>query len=328
VREVENRYLEQEARQPIVGGHTALMVRVTSLDSTPSLSAEVLRQRLFYDNVTPSSALRGCSFGQFKIFPANGENIELGMGEIEIGLSTKGKSMSLEIEQAITTAANDKFGDISRFDFVMFCVPPGTDGDWSAYTAMGYFISYYNDEFCGILSAVVHEVGHNLGLGHSGVGDNEYADQTGFMGYGYRKIGSPIQCFNGYKNYILGWYRKREVVVDPREGVWGGRLSGFANYDETDNAVLIIMDDLYIQFNLAVRANRETQGEPNRVTVTQRRDERRFDSLRVASLSLQDEPRYRTPGYQDESVVIEVCKENLQEGYVYVSIHLDGAESA
>ena len=42
--------------------------------------------------------------------------------------------------------------------------------------------SYYNDHWCQSVSAQMHEVGHNLGLSHSGVNDEDlYGDETGMM---------------------------------------------------------------------------------------------------------------------------------------------------
>lgn len=42
-------------------------------------------------------------------------------------------------------------------------------------------LSVYNNKWCTYLSGQVHEVGHNLGLAHSGEGTVAYGDQTGMM---------------------------------------------------------------------------------------------------------------------------------------------------
>lgn len=52
---------------------------------------------------------------------------------------------------------------------------------WLAYTYVGGRRSVFNDQNCGQLSKLVHEIGHNMGLGHSGEGDSAYGDQSGIM---------------------------------------------------------------------------------------------------------------------------------------------------
>jgi hypothetical protein len=44
-----------------------------------------------------------------------------------------------------------------------------------------YRLSVYNNKWCTYMSGQVHEIGHNLGLAHSGEGTVAYGDQTGMM---------------------------------------------------------------------------------------------------------------------------------------------------
>jgi len=44
----------------------------------------------------------------------------------------------------------------------------------------------------------MHEIGHNLGLGHAGE-TAEYDDQSGMMGYSYSQDDGPLMCFNAGK---------------------------------------------------------------------------------------------------------------------------------
>ena len=67
-------------------------------------------------------------------------------------------------------------------------------------------MSVYSNDWCNYVSAQVHEVGHNLNLGHSGEGTETYADQSGMMGFSYGGESTPRMCFNAAKNYQLGWY--------------------------------------------------------------------------------------------------------------------------
>ena len=63
------------------------------------------------------------------------------------------------------------------------------------------YLSVYNDEWCSYANTQLHEVGHNLGLDHSGIPGEEYGDTTGFMGYGSERDDDPkdLRCFNAVK---------------------------------------------------------------------------------------------------------------------------------
>ena len=93
------------------------------------------------------------------------------------------------------------------------------------------------------------------------------------MGYSYDGIDSPVMCYNGHKNYVLGWYVDRQITINPAtDGPWLGKLVGFVDYAYTsvsrNENVLIAVDKLYIQYNLAEKFNFETQEKANMVTIT------------------------------------------------------------
>jgi len=70
-------------------------------------------------------------------------------------------------------------------------MPAGMAGAWVAYGYVYWYRTVFNNEWCGFVSAAVHEIGHNLGMAHSSKGIVEYGDKQGMMGYSYRKIGAP-----------------------------------------------------------------------------------------------------------------------------------------
>jgi hypothetical protein len=41
----------------------------------------------------------------------------------------------------------------------------------------------------------MHEMGHGFGFRHSGQGGNDYADESGYMGYAHNEIGWPRKAF-------------------------------------------------------------------------------------------------------------------------------------
>jgi hypothetical protein len=58
----------------------------------------------------------------------------------------------------------------------------------------------------------MHEIGHNLGLAHSGEGGQTYGDQSGMMGYSYNQDEQKM-CFNAAKNWQLGWYNNQVIAL-------------------------------------------------------------------------------------------------------------------
>ena len=79
--------------------------------------------------------------------------------------------------------------------------------------------------------------------------------------------------FRSHKNYVLGWYADKQITIDPAtNGPWSGKLVGFVDYttasvSRSEN-VLIVVDKLYIQYNLAEKFNVGTQEKANKVTIT------------------------------------------------------------
>jgi len=163
-------------------------------------------------------------------------------------------------------------------DFVIFCQP--LQGNWYAYAYINHYMSFFNGEECIYVSGQLHEIGHNLGLAHSGEGDDKYADETGLMGYSYYDDNGPKMCYNPAKNYQLGWYDDQSAVLDPTTAPKTHHkytLNGVADYQENpDEAIIalrLLLDDdadYYVGYNRAVGANEETQMNENKVTIVQK----------------------------------------------------------
>ncbi len=64
----------------------------------------------------------------------------------------------------------------------------------------------------------MHEVGHNLGLGHSGEGAEEYRDKSCLIGWVFLETG-PLICFNGAKSWQLGWCASRNHIYNVADGI-------------------------------------------------------------------------------------------------------------
>ena len=121
----------------------------------------------------------------------------------------------------------------------------------------------------------MHEIGHNLGLAHSGEGTAEYGDQSGFVGVSWNKDDWPKMCFNAPKSWQLGWYADKAVTtVPPLFSTWTRRLMGIADYDHyTTTTVLVKLEtgrdlDYYINFNRKKGINSQTQEGSDQVLIS------------------------------------------------------------
>ena len=93
------------------------------------------------------------------------------------------------------------------------------------------------------------------------------------MGFSYGGSSSPAMCYNGHKNYVLGWYADKQITINPATGgPWLGKLVGFVDYTNASVSrkeyVLIVVGQLYIQYNLAEKFNFQTREKANMVTIT------------------------------------------------------------
>lgn len=134
-----------------------------------------------------------CSFGRLEFVPASGHRlISNGVMDMTLDFSLQGVdilgSRQFFREEAATLLGVSSLS--SQFDHVMFCVAAGTGivtpaetRGWSAFATISRYDTYFNSEFerCHTLSALMHELGHNLGLHHSGRDGNQYDDRTGVV---------------------------------------------------------------------------------------------------------------------------------------------------
>ena len=170
------RGLEEDRRRLTTGTKTVLALRVVAPDSSTTSDEATISDEIFGtsgDAINLSSQYAVCSYDQLIFEPFNGatstgEQITNGVATVEITENVNGADDGT-IRNAITNAGNSKFGNMqSQFDYVMQCLPPGTNGSWIAYAYVNSWLSVYNDNWCNYPSGQMHEIGHNLGLAHSG----------------------------------------------------------------------------------------------------------------------------------------------------------------
>jgi outer membrane biosynthesis protein TonB len=92
------------------------------------------------------------------------------------------------------------------------------------------------------------------------------------MGFSYNEDEGPIMCFNGPKNWQLGWYADRHVTLNSGDS-WFGNIYGLSNYTATSNDDAIVIkiaaspDDIYVSYNRATGINAGTVEGINQVLV-------------------------------------------------------------
>ena len=169
------------------------------------------------------------------------------------------------------------------YDHVMFMVPPGLMTDIA-----NAVVFRKRSLFSGIWGLTVgvqmHEIGHNLGLHHSGYDEEQYADISGQMGYATTTHHEKVsKCFNAPHSWFLNFMEDRLIQVDPfsftSSNPWEGRLISMADYksdlQKNDAVVIRIVNeinrekDLYFMFNKKEGFNFETQKFENKVVVTE-----------------------------------------------------------
>jgi hypothetical protein len=330
----------------VLGTKKTLVVRVTAADAATTASAPTLSDKVFGtggDEVNLKTWFDKCSHGGVNFDPAtsvDNPNIVNGVTEISITMNVIGKGDS-EVREAVKSALDAQLqGDWrSKYDHTMLCLPPGTLGGWIGYAYIGHYLSVFNDQWCTYPSLQLHEIGHNLAMGHSGEGSrssNQYDDMSGMMGYSYSQDSTKM-CFNGAKMWFLGWFVEHAEEVDPIvTPQWSGNLVGVATFSEqlNENVVVKIETDpnglqcrdcydFYIAFNRATGFNSGTKEGHNQVLITEQGDgQSNAKSLLVAKLS--EGMAYTIVdfgGVSGDSVTVTVNSIDLNAGLANISIN-------
>ena len=274
------------------GNKSVLAVRVVASDGATAIDETTLSNSMYgngVDTVNMVSQYKACSYGKFNVVKApnrNGGNATISNGVVTISLP------SISIAQghgtfrnALTRELNQVFGvdhPDKLADYGIYCLPVGTyspDGtdNGIAYAYINNWLSIFNDDWCESVSLQMHELGHNLNLGHSFENGVVYEDQSGIMGASYPNKNGPRFCFNAAKSWQTGWYRDKSITINSggaNNTCFDGILHGVADYPIATTVLLKIVNgsgnEYYVNFNARKGLNLGTQEAGNQVTVVTR----------------------------------------------------------
>ena len=289
----------QPKKEAVTGDKKVLVLRVLTNNGQqePPSDEDTLSDKWFGtggDLVNNKSQFEACSNGKLLFEPyvgttSTGVVITNGVYTITVQSDRLNPSgVENDARSAINTILG---GQPGQFDYVALSVPNNDEG-YAAYAYVNGWLSLYTDSYADQVTVQMHEIGHNLGLAHSGEGSSTYGDTSGNMGASFSD--DMYMCFNAVKNAQLGWYSDR--LVDVSNG-YTGALHGIADYRSTQEDAKMILKlpdpgnnlDYYISFNKATGINSGTREGINQVLVHSRRAGNGYaTSLLVAKLSARD----------------------------------------
>lgn len=115
-------------RLAVVGVKTVLVVRVSARDRTTTASESTLATEIFGDTSSLKSQYNACSHGKLQFVQATGNNVANGVTTVTVSSNIAGQSYKT-VEGLVTSAVQSQRGTI-KYDYVMYCLPPGTTSGW------------------------------------------------------------------------------------------------------------------------------------------------------------------------------------------------------
>jgi hypothetical protein len=83
-----------------------------------------------------------------------------------------------------------------------------------------------------------------------------------------RRAGTPLKCYNGHKNWLLGWYQNKRLSVSGSAKVRLAALVDSSLAGSNEYVLLNVQNKIFLQYNRAKKHNLETGLAKDEVTVT------------------------------------------------------------
>ena len=151
-----------DLRRLKTGSYSVLALRVVAADASTTSSEIDISNEIFGTNgdvVNLKSQYAACSYNQLNFYPTTDNRVNNGVYTVTITNTVSGVSDGV-IRNAVNSQATAELGDLpSQFDYVMQCLPPGTNGGWIAYAYINHWLSVYNNNWCNYPSGQMHELG-------------------------------------------------------------------------------------------------------------------------------------------------------------------------
>jgi len=329
----------------VVGDKPILVVKVTdSVGRAREESAIQIGDDIFgsvNDPVNLKSQLYDCSHGVLNVVPGdNGSSNPVvdqdkysapGVIEITIDIDITTASDRYAIHNAVTAEVQEYMGFSlpGPYEQVMYVLEKCYVGcGWAAYAYVNSWMSVYQDVYYKQVGVLVHELGHNFGLAHSGGLNNAaYTDHTGMMGNPLYSDDTGRMCYNAAKNWQIGWYDDNKLLLEPltEENDWIQTVNmvGIADYKNNPEGYAVVVkletglpigNDYFVAFNRATGVNADNDQADDEVTIVQvdgGNGESYSQSYLKATLSQGEAYTISSFGGTSKNIVVEVTNINL-----------------
>ncbi|KAL7462694.1 hypothetical protein ACHAXS_003066 [Conticribra weissflogii] len=282
------------------GVKRVLVVRVIDSEGRAHVdSAQVMSDKIFGtagDQENMVQQFHDCSFGKLTLTyepTTTSTNIisshlaAPGVIEATIPVSLVNSTRAV-IRNQVTQVVEHKLGLrlAEHFDHVMYILQKCyVQCGWGAYAYVNSWNSVYQGNYYRFPGVQLHEIGHNMNLGHSGGldGKKTYGDHTCLMGNPLYSDTKSRMCYNPAKNFQFAsggnWYDPKfitnfDIAKKQRNKVLRRKLVGIADYDNNPDGHPVVIkletdtdEDYFLGFNRAYGVNSDNKQADNLVTL-------------------------------------------------------------